>query len=247
MKTDAELILHVWEMEDIKKVVAKRCYYQASDDRAGELNDLWVKEPEHMKTASFGRNWGFYVGMDEVKKYYVDSHRERLEKQMKENGETELNVGNMYAHPATTPLIVIADDGQTAKGMWYCISQETIKMADGTADARWMPEKLAIDFVKEDGQWKIWHLVVATDLNCEAGEKYAAQPVYVDWDKDPVKCEFGTPTLEILTHDATFNWWDHYPFMPEPYETFCDRVSYGPEGFKYHEMKGLRAHEGKYF
>lgn len=243
--TDAELIERVWDIENIKTLVHKRVYYIADDNRAGELSDLWVSKPENMKTAAFGRNWGYYTDMDKIKYYYIDRHDEHLLRQKEQNGAEEVNIGNLYAQPASTGLVQLAGDGQTAKGMWYCIGQQTSALADGTADARWMLERVAIDFIKEDGDWKIWHMVIATDLNCEAGEDYSKQPVYIDWDKDPVKLEFGTPTLEVLTHDATFNWWDDYPFIPLPYESFTDDISYGPEGFKPNLNKGLSASEGR--
>ena len=246
-RTDLETMQHIWDLEEVKKLMAKRSYYIASDRRKEELADLWVQEEDHKKTASLGRNWGYYVGMDSIRDYYVEKHNKWLNDQKDENGCKELNIGNMYDHPCTTPLIEIAADGQTAKGMWYCIAQETLRKSDGTADARWMPEKLAADLIKENGQWKIWHLVIATDLNCEAGESYQAQAVYVDWDTDPVRAEFGQPDIEELLHDATFNWWDHYPFMPEAYETFTDSISYGPEGYRYHRQLGLRAGEGRCF
>ncbi len=35
----------------------------------------------------------------------------------------------------------------------------------------------------------------------------------------------------MITHDATFNWWDNYPAPPEDYETWSDELSYGPEGY----------------
>jgi hypothetical protein len=175
----------------------------------------------------------------------VDSHNECLEQQKNANGANECNVGNLYAHPASTGLVELAGDGKTAKGMWYCISQETSALPDGTADARWMMEKLAIDFVKEEDSWKIWHLVIATDLHSKAGEDYSEQPVYLNWDQDLIKTEFGAPTIEVLTHDSTFNWWDNYPFMPTPYESFTDAISYGPEGFVPPINKGLNAKEGR--
>ncbi|MGI5937053.1 MAG: hypothetical protein ACOX7I_09720 [Oscillospiraceae bacterium] len=49
----------------------------------------------------------------------------------------------------------------------------------------------------------------------------------------------------MLTHDATFNWWNAYPFIPQPYETFTDDISYGPEGFRPNPNKGLSAGEGR--
>lgn len=243
--TDEELISRVWDVEDIKKLVNKRVYYIAEDRRADEINDLWVSEPNNCMTASFGRNWGNYVGLDEIRRYYVDSHNDWLLVQKSQNGAADINVGNIYAHPASTGLVELAGDGKTAKGMWYCIAQETTAQQDGSADARWILEKLAIDFIKEPDGWKIWHMVIAMDLNCEAGEDYSAQPVYVEWESDAVKCEFGTPTIKKLVHDSTFNWWDNYPPIPEPYDTFSDAVSYGPEGYVEPRIKSFGAGEGR--
>lgn len=48
----------------------------------------------------------------------------------------------------------------------------------------------------------------------------------------PIVKAFGTPDVAELTHDPNFNWWDNYPAMPEPYDTWSDGISYGPEGFK---------------
>jgi len=243
--SDEELISRVWDVEEIKKLVHKRVYYIADDLRSEELADLWVSDPDHQKTASFGRNWGYYVGLDNIKTYYTDSHTALLELQKSANGASALNVGNLYAHPASTGLVELAGDGKTAKGIWYCISQETTARGDSTADAEWMMEKLAIDLIRENDGWKIWHLVIATDLHGEAGQDYSQQPIYVDWDSDAVRREFGVPTIEKLTHDATFNWWDDYPFMPKPYEAFHDAISYGPEGFVPPINKGWNAKEGR--
>lgn len=243
--TDDELILRVWDIENIKTLMNVRSYYIAGDLREQELEELWVSSPENMKTASFGRNWGWYTGMESIRGYYVNAHQSRLENQMKANGTAQLNAGNLYAHPISTGLVRVAEDGKTAKGMWYSTAQETTALPDGAAEARWMMEKLAADFVREDDGWKIWHLMIAADLNSEAGEDYSSQPVYVDWDRDFVKCEFGKPDIEALCHDATFNWWDNYPPMPMPYETFTDDISYGPEGFIAPALKGLNAGEGR--
>ena len=78
-----------------------------------------------------------------------------------------------------------------------------------------MPEKIAVDFVKEKDGWKIWHIVVSTDLVSEAGEDYSEQEVYHNYETNPVDVEFGTPTIAKLIHNTDFNWWDNYPPMPD--------------------------------
>ncbi len=219
--TTEETILRVWDVEEIKKLMSRRVFYIANEWREKELDELWVSDPELQKTASFGRNTGYYVGMEAIRAYYVDKH----------NAEMGDGTGYLSNHPATTGLVREAEDGKTAKGMWYSIAQETRPKGDGTALALWMPEKIGVDFVKEADGWKIWHIVIANDLVCEAGGNNEKDPVYVDYATDPVAVEFGTPTIQKLVHDQTFNWWDGYPPMPKPYETWSDGISYGPEGY----------------
>ena len=224
--TDAELIARVWDVEEVKKLCAKRVYYVANDWRRRELDELWVTGKEAKKTASFGRNWGYYVGMDAIRDYYVTRHDERIGSLPgKNHGD-----GCLFHHPASTGLVYEAFDGKTARGLWYCISQETLPVSDTEADARWYMEKLAIDFLKEDGQWKIWHVVIATDLQSEAGQDYMQQKVYLPDEENPAFTEFGTPTISMLTHDVMYNWLDNYPAPPVPYQTWNEDNSYGPEG-----------------
>lgn len=251
--TDEELIIRVTDMEEVKKTAYKRVYYNANEDRAKELEDLWVKSEELQKTASFGKNTGFYVGMDEIKKYYVDHHLEIRKQQLAalsaanayiENTEENLHLGCLVNHPISTGLVEIAEDGKTAKALFYSIGQETTALADGTAEAMWQPGKVAYDMVKEDGEWRIWHLVEANDLFGEAGEDYSKQEVYHNYETNPIDIEFGTPTVPVITHNTDFNWWDNYPTPPEPYETWSDEISYGPEGYKRPKNYGLDSKEG---
>ena len=163
----------VWDVEQVKQLMHKRVFLQAWDRRQEELDTLWVTEPERKKTASYGSNWGYYVGMEAIRGYYVDAHQAHLEEQRAANGAEELNLGNMYAHPLTTGLVEVARDGQTAKGLWYSIGNEAMARPDGTAHVQWMLGKVAADFVREANGWKLWHIVVSTDVE----DVYKRQPL----------------------------------------------------------------------
>ena len=90
--TDEELIQRVWDVEEIKKLIHKRVIYIANEMRKEELNDLWVQNPEHKKTASFGRNTGYYTGMDAIHDYYVVHHQKEREKQLKKLKNSDLKI-----------------------------------------------------------------------------------------------------------------------------------------------------------
>ena len=247
--TDDEQIRRIWDIEDIKSLMHRRVFLQIGDRRAQELETMWVSRPDLQATASYGTNWGYYVGLDSIRKYYVDAHSRALQAQKEHNGARELNFGNLYAHPVSTGLVELAEDGETAKGLWYSIGHEAKASGDGTAEVRWMLGKIAVDFIREEDGWKIWHIVVSTDVDCQAGHDWGEYPVYEDWtaaSSNPVRREFGTPDVEVLTHDVTFNWWDNYPPMPpKKYRSFSDEISYGPEGFRPPEVYGMHAGEGR--
>jgi hypothetical protein len=65
--------------------------------------------------------------------------------------------GMLPLHCMVTPIIEIASDGQTAKGLWLMQGTETGKFPDEKeAKAFWAAGQFAMDFIKEDGEWKIW-------------------------------------------------------------------------------------------
>ncbi len=96
--TDLEQMQRVWAVETIKDLMSRRAMYSAFELREQELNELWVSSPENMETASFGRNGGFYVGMNAIRSYYVKAHKKRL--------ETSGNLGCMESHPVSTLSLI---------------------------------------------------------------------------------------------------------------------------------------------
>ena len=213
--TQEERIRRVWDKEEAKTVLAKNAYYMSANRRAQALEELWVQDPEHQKTASYGKNWGYYVGMDEIKKYYVDRNPFGAP-------------GTCVCHPVATIRVVEAEDGQTIQAMWYNASYET-QLVDGKLVPLWIAEKAAADLIKEGDDWKIWHLFVGTDMQWRAGQPYEDLPVDLDPKDDPVAVEFGTPTLPMDAYNTRYNYYP-YPIIPEPYATFSETVSCGPEG-----------------
>ena len=212
--TEEERIRRVWDKEEAKAVLCRNMYYMAGNQRQIALDTLWVREPEHAKTASYGKNWGYYIGMDEIRRYYVDQNPFGAP-------------GTMNCHPVATIRVEEAEDGQTILCQWYNASYET-RMVNGVLTPLWVCEKGNADLVREADGWKIWHYFVGTDLQTEAGVAYAAQPVDLPDDQNPMAVEFGNPTLKMDAY-ITRNYYP-YPAIPEPYETFRPELGCGPEG-----------------
>ena len=77
IRSNEERIVRVWDVEQVKDLMSRRSIYEATGRRQEELDELWVQVPENRKTASFGRNWGYYVGTDEIRQFYVDAYAAR--------------------------------------------------------------------------------------------------------------------------------------------------------------------------
>ena len=179
-------------------------------------------------------NDGKYVGYEAVKAFFVDYHEaqtrwanETMRKLFPEDlgGKSDEEiwaVGSNTVLNFTTPLIEVAFDGQTAKGMWYVYGSTTEVYSTGPK-AAWNFGRCAVDFVKEDGVWKIWHMTMFTDIQC---------PVGGNWGKDKMYPHEGVeiPEPTVKEHYYTGYGEDFLslvePPLPEPYDTFANTFSY---------------------
>lgn len=232
--SDEELLVRVMDKEAIKNLMARRAFYYANNQRRREIEELWVSDPAYRSTASYGRNWGYYVGMDSIMNYYVTEHEKKqmaaLEALGVEAAPENLGWGCSAFHETTTPMLYIAGDGKTARGLWYVPGQETIMQPDGTAKCYWTMDNMSADFVKEEDGWKLWHLVVCSDFFVEAGTDFQEGTLDPLTGPDPFRDEFGTPDIPMVVHNPRYNLSDNYPPMPLPYDTYTVEGSLAPEG-----------------
>jgi hypothetical protein len=91
-------------------------------------------------------NWGRVEAIEQIRKFW----------EAQDFSKAGMPVGAMFSHHLTTPIIQVAGDCKTTKATWFSPGHET-KPRDGKLTALWCWGKYAIDFVKEDGAWKIWH------------------------------------------------------------------------------------------
>lgn len=235
--SDEDMIQMVTDIEEVRDLMSLRSYYLAADLRQKELDELWVSNSVNAAKASYGTNYGYYYGKNEIARWYVAEHAEKRAAQAKAYAEKNnlsafevpAATGAMYHLPMSTSIVRIAKDGKSAKGIWYVIGEQTNITESGDAQGLWMYGKLCADFLKEDGKFKLFHLVIAYDQSYPAGTQYDA-PSHIPESEDPMAIEFGNPTIKMNVHDSAYNWADNYPPMPEPYDTLTLEDSYGPEG-----------------
>jgi hypothetical protein len=168
--TAEQKMQRVLDYMDIQNVMAKHSYYYGAQEQWKELDEVWSKKKDDI---SYGHNDGYYVGRKSVEAYYGKKNeirrKETLEAVSKlypeiKNTKENDGVGDLVMHAITTPYIEIAEDGQTAKGVWMSVGLCSRTGQDGKASGMWLWEKFATDFVREDGEWKIWHFQIYSDV-----------------------------------------------------------------------------------
>jgi hypothetical protein len=170
--------------------------------------------------------WGVYKGPDSIRRLYPGFHA----------WSDDDGVGRMFIHTMSTPVIEVARDGKTAKGVWISPGEETMPKdrkvtKDTKFDTRWSWIKYAADFIKEDGEWKIWHLHVYGLFSAPPGKDWQDVPFdpkkVVDYAKTLPK-EFqpdAPPTTPLWKYrrDARP---ELVPAPPVPYDTFDPKTAY---------------------
>jgi len=165
-------------MMEVQNTFSKHAFYHQVGKHCEEIADIWVAEKgPNAKTAVWTLSGNIMPGIDVIKDEYCTKHladqKKTLEQMSKtipsiKNIDENIGVGSEYImHTQETPVIEIAGDGKTAKGLWYSIGLSVRGQVDSSGktsvNTGWMWEKYGVDFIKEDGKWKIWHLINLMD------------------------------------------------------------------------------------
>lgn len=201
-----------------------------------QIIPLWVKQGTEGIRARY-TNAGQYTDYDSVIRY----HQGR-----------PAPVGKLILHCTTTPVIEVAGDGDTAKGVWIMAGTES-GLTDPEAAkeipdymyspgdvlgkkvwAHWVWCKYAIDFLRQDGEWKIWRFRCYELARAPFEENWVSfggknqdafeldlmyfgddgRPVFMPAADEPVPTPYNpySPTAKQTLE----------PQPPTPYDTFTD-------------------------
>ena len=127
-----------------------RYSYLHSAFRNKEFMELWSKRDDVSQTMPFGK----FVGYEGVYQSYVGFHGDRYNPE-----DYEQLRGLMMIHEMCTDVIEVAADGKTARGIWISPGTETAP-SPGKEKGSWCWGKYEVEFIKEDGVWKFWHMTL---------------------------------------------------------------------------------------
>jgi len=128
--------------------------------------------------------------------------------------------GNLALHELTTPVIEVAKDGKTAKGMWYTWGANTFYDPVKGTIAIWQVIKYNHVFVKEDGKWKFWDYKAYLMFRSSFDKGWVNEPVIAGSTiKGPDEAQViksDAPTTFHCPYDPSRGWGPEVPLPPEP-------------------------------
>ena len=204
-KSLEERIQRLEDIHEIHNLMGRYQYFISGGKGVETVDQLFAKKTPGV---SVDEGRGVYEGLESVRALVAE-----FDKMFHQPG-------HLSEHPITTPVIEVAGDGKTAKGIWISPGHETASMGGDKLTGHWVWLKYAMDFVKEDGEWKIWHWKVYVTF---------FTPYDTSW------VDFEVPILNELSGgswpepDRPSSYYKPYsrtdiaqyiPVPPEPYETF---------------------------
>ena len=102
--TPEQQVQRAYEIHRIKNVMGRHAWFHCWRQHPKEYETIWSKRDD----ISWGNSGGFHYGREAFYDCYVRNQAE--------GNETEPCV--LFMHTLTTGLVELAEDGQTAQGMW---------------------------------------------------------------------------------------------------------------------------------
>ena len=236
--TPMELLERLEWRREIRNVMGRISHDYAIKQEA-QVYDRYFSRREDV---CLGLNNGYYKGAEAVRGYYAALGEEiRLSsslitkmfpRELEGKTEDELyGVGMISYLPFESQVIEIADDGRTAKGIWN-VRGSTSRLTAAGPVANWIFGWAAVDFVLEDGEWKILNLLLLYNVDHQCGVGFTEpEKVFEPVPEFAPMADFHLPEPNVpMTVMETFRPdrpRTRSPRCPEPYATFADTFSYG--------------------
>ena len=139
-------VKHLEDLEEIKKLQRRYQYWLFKQDYENIVERCFAqKTPGASMEAS---DSGVYKGTEGIKRFFFELI----------GGAVSKRKGAFIMHLAVGPVIEIAKDGKTAKSIWFSPGCAAAPIGGKTANPVWIYGVYMIDYVKEDGEWKFWHM-----------------------------------------------------------------------------------------
>ena len=238
MFTTEELVQRWEDQRALKNLMGKYANCLILNREQDIFGLFWSEEAD----ICLGFNDGYYVGPEAVSGYYQACHdrnalvakllQKKFPDKLGDKTDEEIyGIGPFKVKPLSSPVIEVAADGQTAKGLWHCQGAYNDVETCGPV-ANWTWGYFAVDFRREENGWKIWHLSYTNDVDCICGQSWGREKKPLpDLPEFAALADFHYPpyTMKTQVRELYSPERPHTdaPRIPEPYTTFAETFSYG--------------------
>lgn len=189
----------------IQNVISGFTYYLRAQDQQGAFTQYWSARED----IAFGAAEGRQAVIDFLITNTQKEKNRRQEIVHRIYGEPICpehdGIGDLESRAVTAPYIIVAGDLQTAQGLWFSPAVKAQVGEDGRLQARYLQERLAVDFIHENGLWKIWHFFIIPELTAPLAselfdDNYSGRTFDMDaGPKESTRNESGHRCIEIDT------------------------------------------------
>lgn len=162
---------------ECEKVMSKHCFYHAAGVHREEYYEMWSSRED----ITWAHGFGQMGDRDQYYQNYVLNQEAGTFQGYKDLWDVYPEVKGVMGstrrmmeyralyeeamHLLTTPIIEVAEDGQSAKCLWYTpgLIFSTLN-PQRTREGKWISERYGADFVKENGEWLYLNLRVCPDI-----------------------------------------------------------------------------------
>ena len=148
-RTPAQLLRITEQLEathECRNIMGRFIYYNATY-RNDDILPMWALRED----CEVEMPWGHYSGAAGVTEFLCEQGDRR------DPAVFEKLKGVMRLYELQSELIEVAADGKTARGVWGSPGEDThIENWEPIGEWRWC--RFAVEFIKEDGVWKLWKL-----------------------------------------------------------------------------------------
>lgn len=236
------------DYRQIMNAMSKHVFGYYGQIQEQELEKYWSGRDDivyaHGNMAYYGKRdvYNYYLGMTSALK---EKGREIVKRVYDKDVPEDEGPGYKVMNMLLSPYVEIAADRKTARGIWMAYAYMTHLKDDGTPEPSLALSRYGAEFIKEDGQWKLWHRVDYMECGLEypglgmmggpppAGDKdgpgNAGGPPGGGSPNGVTHIQYaGQKTLKQRSGGGMAPYEAAYPEprIPEPYETWKQEDSY---------------------
>ena len=215
-KSIEQKLQRVEDFQYIQNMMGRYAYYVMAGMQEEMDRDMFAKKQPDFRL--YLGEQGYWEGPDARQRAFSGGSP------LSEEERQKRRVGNLVMHNPVCPVIEVAGDGKTAKGVWIGIGLLGVKNREtGELEGIWEWDKYGVDFIKEDGEWKIWHhhiyrLLHGWNVDGKWIDQFSAEEPFKAPTPDGPAIDDNPYTPDTVQRMV--------PKPPEPYETWDETVSY---------------------